>query len=75
MLEKIIADETWLEGERRGHAIDPNDPVVRHNVCMVVLRTGADMRAHVMRQLAAENQSRVGELEMPVATLTVTVAA
>ena len=65
MIQKIVADETWLEGERRGRPVDPADPVVRHNVCNVVLQTGADMRAKAMSELAADNQARVGEVELP----------
>lgn len=43
-LARIIQDEVWLEGERRGCAVPPDDPVVRENVCGVVLRVGADWR-------------------------------
>lgn len=45
MIQKIIRDETWLEGERRGCAVDPTDPVVREKVACVVLRVGAELRA------------------------------
>ncbi len=48
MIRKIIADETWLEGERRGCAVLPHDPVVRENVCRVILRIGEEMRESVM---------------------------
>lgn len=44
-IKKIIADETWLEAERRGRFVSSTDPVVRENVCRVVLRIGADLRA------------------------------
>ena len=44
IIEKIIADETWLEGERRGQHVAPDDPVVRENVCQVVLRVGQQLR-------------------------------
>lgn len=44
LIQRIIADETWLEGERRGGPVSPEDPVVRENVCLVVLRLGAAMR-------------------------------
>jgi hypothetical protein len=64
MIQKIVADETWLEGERRGRCVEPTDPVVRHNVCNVVLQIGADMRAKAMSELAADNQARVGEVEV-----------
>lgn len=65
MIEKIIADETWLEGERRGRPVEPTDPVVRHHVCSIVLRVGADLRERAMRELAAENQARLGEMTSP----------
>lgn len=62
LIEKIIADETWLEGERRGQPVAPCDRVVRENVCLVVLRMGHEMRQEVLRQLAAERQARLGEI-------------
>jgi len=37
-IEKIVRDEMWLEGERRGGYVPPDDPVVRENVCRVILR-------------------------------------
>lgn len=43
-MQKIIADETWLEGERRGCPVSSDDRVVRENVCQVVLRVGQQMR-------------------------------
>ena len=46
-IAKIIRDETWLEGERRGGPVSPQDPVVQANVCEIVLRQGAEMRALV----------------------------
>ena len=51
-IEKIIRDETWLEGERRHAPVAPDDPVVRENVCGVVLRVGASLRDEAERQLA-----------------------
>ncbi len=65
MIQKIVSDEMWLEGERRGHGVESSDPVVRHNVCNVVLRIGADLRRRALSELAAENQARVGEVEVP----------
>jgi hypothetical protein len=44
VIHKIIEDETWLEGERRGRWVSPSDPVVRENVCRVVLRIGQQLR-------------------------------
>jgi hypothetical protein len=51
VIQKIIQDETWLEGERRGCYVSPDDPVVRENVCCVVLRIGQELRASVMRTM------------------------
>lgn len=45
IIAKIIRDETWLEGERRGGPVSPSDPVVRANVCAIILRIGAELRA------------------------------
>ena len=44
VIEKIIQDETWLEGERRQCPVSPDDPAVRENVCRVVLRIGRQLR-------------------------------
>lgn len=44
VIQKIIDDETWLEGERRRCAVSPEDPVVRENVCLVLLRIGQQLR-------------------------------
>jgi hypothetical protein len=52
VIHKIIEDETWLEGERRGCSVSVDDPVVRENVCLVVLRVGHQMREAAMQALA-----------------------
>jgi hypothetical protein len=53
MIRKIIRDETWLEGERRGCAVSPNDAVVRERVCAIVLRIGQQMRDSFSKALGA----------------------
>jgi len=53
IIEKIIADETWLEGERRRCEVSPRDPVVQENVCQVILRIGQEMRDRLHRETAA----------------------
>ena len=52
VIQKIIQDETWLEGERRGCQVPPTDQVVRERVCEVVLRIGQELRDSI---LAASN--------------------
>ncbi len=54
VIQKIIADEMWYEGERRGCPVSADDPVVRENVCAVVLRIGAELRAKLAAQLAVD---------------------
>lgn len=44
VIRKIIEDETWLEGERRGCRVNADDRIVRDRVCEVVLRIGQQMR-------------------------------
>lgn len=51
VIQKIIQDETWLEGERRGCRVGPDDRVVRENVCQVILRVGQEIRESVTRSL------------------------
>lgn len=52
VIQKIIADETWLEAERRGCPVPPEDPVVRERVCAVILRIGAALREALELELA-----------------------
>ena len=44
VIQKIIQDETWLEGERRGCQVAPTDQVVRERVCEIILRIGQELR-------------------------------
>ena len=43
-IKRIIADETWLEGERRHCQVSADDPIVINNICNVIQRIGAKMR-------------------------------
>ena len=64
MIQKIIADETWLEGERRGCPVLPDDPVVRENVCLIILRIGEVMRRSIMESYEAALAA--GRVPLPV---------
>jgi hypothetical protein len=57
VIQKVIRDETWLEAERRGCPVSPQDPAVRENVCQVVLRIGRELR----EKLTAPEASPVTE--------------
>ena len=57
VIQKIIHDETWLEGERRGCQVRPDDRVVRENVCEIVLRIGQQLRDSVSAALPSPNVS------------------
>ena len=54
VIEQIIRDEMWLEGERRGCPVSSGDPVVREHVCEVILRIGREMRETFTRELQQE---------------------
>lgn len=55
-IRQIIIDEAWLEGERRGCWVNADDGVVRENVCLVVLRIGAELRASAEHALSGAPQ-------------------
>ena len=55
VIKKIIQDETWLEGERRGGPVPPDDRVVRARVCEIVLRIGQQLRDSFNAAIAAES--------------------
>jgi hypothetical protein len=54
VIQKIIADETWLEGERRGGYVSPDDPVVQEHVCDIVLSVGEKLREYFQEQVEGE---------------------
>ena len=53
LIQKIIQNETWLEGERRGCLVIPVDPVVQEHVCEIVLRIGQELRRSLTEQAEA----------------------
>lgn len=56
VIRKIIADETWLEGERRGCAVSPDDYIVREKVCTIVLQIGQQLRESITHSLRAGSE-------------------
>ncbi len=58
VIDKIIRDETWLEGERRGCWVSSEDPVVRENVCAVILRIGRELRDTLVREMESRDGGR-----------------
>lgn len=54
VIQKIIADETWLEGERRGRYVSSNDPVVQERVCDIILSIGEKLREFFQSQDEAQ---------------------
>ena len=55
VIHQIILNETWLEAERRGCCVRSDDQAVRENVCLVVLRIGAQLRKSTERALAGSS--------------------
>jgi len=52
-IQQILLNEIWLETERRGVRVYADDQVVRANVCQIVLRIGAELRASTELAIAA----------------------
>ena len=46
----IIDNEIWLEGERRGCCVSPEDPTVVENVCGIIIRIGGQLREETLRK-------------------------
>ncbi len=58
-VERIVRDECWLEGERRGCPVDPKDEVIRTRVAEIILSgVGAELRRR-----HSEKRQRRRELE------------
>lgn len=70
VIQKIIDDETWLEGERRGCYVSPDDCVVREKVCEVVLRIGKQLRATMEAALAKSKAAASEENDTAGANVT-----
>ena len=66
MINKIIRDETWLEGERRGCFVPSSDSVVRANVCGIILRIGAQVREAALREI---DEARLSGTEVDSGTV------
>lgn len=58
IIRQIIADETWLEGERRGRWVSSDDPAVIENVCRVILRIGRQLREQLQRRRQTAEEIR-----------------
>lgn len=47
-IEKIVKNEVWLEGERRGQPVDRHDEVVRQRVAEIILNgAGRHLRTRI----------------------------
>jgi hypothetical protein len=67
VIQRIIQDETWLEGERRGCFVLSGDPLVQEHVCQVILRIGQDLRQSVMEQFSANSGLARASIQVPSA--------
>ena len=65
VIRKIIQDETWLEGERRGCYVRSDDRVVRDRVCTIVLRIGQQLRDSVSATLTNADGSHAAVISLP----------
>jgi hypothetical protein len=69
VIQKIIQDETWLEGERRGCFVRSDDRVVRDKVCEIVLRIGQQLRTS-MEEAMKRSESADTRLDVSSASVT-----
>jgi hypothetical protein len=47
-VQQIVQDECWLEGERRGMAVDPCEEVIQERVAEIILSgIGEQLRASI----------------------------
>ena len=67
VIQRIIQDETWLEGERRGCFVLSGDPLVQEHVCQVILRIGQDLRKNTMEQFSASSGPSGASIQLPSA--------
>ena len=44
LVQKIVQDETWLEGERRGCPVESNDEMVQMRVIDICLKESEKLR-------------------------------
>jgi hypothetical protein len=63
VIRKIIQDEIWLEGERRGCPVAPTDAKVRQRVCEIVLNVGQQLREAIARERAVPAEKPQGDGE------------
>ncbi len=57
VIQKMLADETWYEGERRHNVVDPHDPTVMEHVLEICISNG--------RQILEETEKKIADSEEP----------
>jgi len=63
----ITRDECWLEGERRGHPVDPADVRVQQRVAELILNgVGLQLRNHCVSSGGSQTRSD-GEINLDFA--------
>jgi hypothetical protein len=58
IIEKIIRDETWLEGERRGAPVNSDDPLVLKKVCSIIEEKAPQIVAEAKQAIHSEHPGR-----------------
>jgi len=69
IVEKIIRDETWYEGERRGTPVNPNDPTVMSKVCNIISQNSDKIVKEAEEKLEKTEDAKTPP-ETPPATTT-----
>lgn len=59
---RIVRDECWLEGERRGCAVPPSDPAIRLRVADIILASaGEEIRRRHADEAPGITKSSTGD--------------
>jgi hypothetical protein len=57
IIEKIIRDETWLEGERRHSPVSSDDPAVLKKVCSIIDEKAPEIVAEAKQSIHPDSVS------------------
>lgn len=63
LIQKIIQDETWYEGERRRCPVDSRDSTVRMRVVDVILRCGDKLWDEALLSVKNRHMANGGDRE------------
>jgi hypothetical protein len=61
IIEKIVRDETWYEGERQGHSVNAEDPTVSKKVAEILNKYGNKIYDEALEHVKEEHKHHPGK--------------